>query len=71
MESKVIPVPPRKAAFIRALAEFLSTDLGRKSIELEMGKDSAREWAKLRSTTPLFGYQSVEEATQVLTTFLC
>jgi hypothetical protein len=30
----------------------------------------AREWANLRSTAPLFGYQSVEEVEEALTHFL-
>ena len=68
----------RKAKFIRALAEFLSGDSAAKSIALEMEAKHppslrpawVKEWAKLRSATPLFGYQPVEEAEKVLTEFL-
>lgn len=59
-----------KAEFIHALAEYLSANLARRSIELEMGKEAAREWAKLRDHTPLFGWQTVEEAEKALTEFL-
>lgn len=59
-----------KQRFIRALAAYLSSDLARKSIELQMGKPSAKEWASLRSETPLHGYQTIDEAEQVLGKFL-
>ena len=61
----------QKKVFIRVLAEYLvGTNQVWKSIEIEMGKQSGLEWSKLRSTTPLFGYPSVEEAEQQLTEFL-
>jgi len=60
----------KKRRFIRALAEFLAGDQARKSIELQMGKDHAKEWAALRSACPLHGYPTVEEAEQELTEFL-
>ena len=60
----------RKKAFIRRLAVFLAGDQARKSIELQMGKPSAREWAELRDLTPLFGYPTVDEAESQLTEFL-
>jgi len=61
----------QKKEFIRELAEFLAGphQVG-KSIELQMGKASAREWAALRSATPLSGYPTVDEAEAVLTKFL-
>lgn len=63
-------VRQRKKLFIRALAEYLVGDQTRLSIELEMGKPHAREWATLRSKTPLIGYPTVDEAEQVLADFL-
>ena len=64
----------RKAAmrdcFLDALTEFLTGDAGSKSIYLEMGKPWAKEWAKLRSATPLHGYVSGDEARGVLKEFL-
>jgi hypothetical protein len=59
-----------KDEFIKALAEFLVNDQGLKSIQLEVGGTFAKEWAHLRSTTPLFGYPTVEEAEQVLRDWL-
>ena len=42
-----------------------------KSIELQMGKESAKEWSKLRDATPLFGYYSnIEKAIKELEEFL-
>lgn len=62
--------PDRKRDFIRALAEYFAGDSARKSIGLQMGKQWAKEWADLRGATPLLGYQTVDEAEQVLTRFL-
>lgn len=59
-----------KKNFIHILAEYLVADQALKSIELEMGKKSAKEWAELRSATPLFGYITTEEAEVILTKFL-
>lgn len=59
-----------KAQFIHELAKYLVGDQAKKSIELQMGKESAKQWAKLRSATPLFGYPTVEEAEAELTKFL-
>lgn len=61
----------RKKLFVRTLAKFLVEHEGRKSIELEMGKELAKEWAELRSATPLHGYYSdIEEAVKELEEFL-
>lgn len=61
----------RKTAFIRALAEFLAGDSARKSIELEMGKQSAKEWAALRGACPVArGWQSVDETESALVEWL-
>lgn len=56
--------------FIRALAVYLVGDQVKKSIELQMNKESALEWQHLRCATPLFGYPTVEEAIVVLDKFL-
>lgn len=60
----------KKRRFIRQLAVYLADEPARKSIELQMGKLSAQEWANLRQTTPLMGYTTVDEAEQLLTEFL-
>jgi hypothetical protein len=60
----------RRKAFIRALAEFLCGDQARKSIELQMGKPHASEWAALRSASPIQGWADVDEAEETLTSFL-
>jgi hypothetical protein len=60
----------RKKAFIRELAEFLAGNSARKSIELQMGKESAKEWATLRAASPLVGWVGVDEAEAQLTEFL-
>jgi hypothetical protein len=59
-----------KQTFIHRLAEYMVKDQVQKSIELEMGKPSAWEWAHLRSLTPLHGYPTVEEAEKALVEFL-
>lgn len=61
----------RKKEFIRVLAKFLAGDEARKSIELQMGKQLAKEWAELRNATPLFGYYpDIEKAVKELEEFL-
>lgn len=59
-----------KEQFIKQLAEYLVGDQSKMSIFLEMGKPEAKKWADLRSTTPLFGYPTVDEAEKELTEFL-
>lgn len=39
----------QKAALIDAIADFATSEMGRKSIQLEMGKPDAAAWAKIRS----------------------
>lgn len=60
----------QKQEFVRALAVYLAADLARRSIELQMGKPEAKQWANIRGTTPLRGYQDVDETEQVLGAFL-
>ncbi len=68
-----------KQRFIRQLAEFLVKDQEKKSIQLQVEAARnlsdfrpcfAQEWAALRTTTPIFGYQTVDEAVEQLTEFL-
>jgi hypothetical protein len=59
-----------KKKFIKRLAEYLVKDQAKKSIQLEMGSFDAKEWAALRSLTPLNGYPTVEEAERILMEFL-
>lgn len=56
----------RKSDFIEAVAEFLTSEQGRKSIDLEMAgkgyqRPDAVAWARIRNTLNL-GYASKEEA---------
>ena len=60
----------RQQRFIHQLTIYLVGDQGKKSIELQMGMESAQQWKALRSATPLFGYPSVEEAEKELAEFL-
>ena len=60
----------RRKDFIKVLAKFLAHDQGFKSVQLEAGVPFAKEWAELRSATPLFGYLTIEEAEKILTEFL-
>jgi hypothetical protein len=48
----------RQLRFIKALAEFLVSNEAEMSVRLQMGKNDAEKWSKLRSSTPLFGYYS-------------
>lgn len=59
-----------KTEFIERLAEYLVEDQVHQSIRLEMHDKDAQAWAKLRGETPLSGYPTVKEATEVLTRFL-
>lgn len=60
----------RQREFVHHLAVFLAGDAARKSIDMQLGKPYANEWAALRNSTPLVGYPSVEEAEQQLIQFL-
>lgn len=59
----------KKQQFIQAIAEYLCQDSASKSIELEMGRTRAKEWAKVRNASPIFGYATVEEAQKTLAEF--
>jgi hypothetical protein len=59
-----------KQKFVRELAEFLAGDAVEMGIKLKMGRTEAKKWADLRLATPLFGYQTVDEAEAVLREWL-
>jgi len=65
-----------KRRFIRQLAEFLAGNQAGKSIAMEVEArmkpviNWANQWAALRSTTPLFGYPTVDETEKILSVFL-
>ena len=60
----------RKQDFVKRLAKFLVDGQASKSILLATNNSLAREWADLRSATPLFGYPTIEEAEKMLNEFL-
>lgn len=59
-----------KEKFIKELAKYLVENQVQKSMELQMGKESAKEWANLRGFSGLHGYPTVEEAEEHLKKFL-
>ncbi len=60
-----------KAHFIAAVAEFLTTDVVRKSIKLQMGEIDAQMWAQIANTIPGgSGYDTVEKRIEQLTWLL-
>lgn len=60
----------KKELFVKALAEYLVKDQAAKSIRLGMNSPTALEWAKLKNTTPLQGYPTIEEAEKTLSEWL-
>jgi len=66
----------RKARFIKSLAQFLAGDQAKKSILLDPrmagspAHSLAKEWADLRSWSPIFGWGTVEEAEKQLSKWL-
>lgn len=59
-----------KRAFIALLARYFAENQSIKSAMLETGSPAAKDWAKLRAATPLYGYPTVEEAERILADFL-
>lgn len=55
-----------KDALIDAIAHLLVDDVGRKSIDLQLQKPYAQEWARVRSLTSIKGYATFEEAVKCL-----
>lgn len=60
MNAAVKPHPLR-AMLIDAIADFLTTEEGRKSIEIEMGKPDAEVWAKMRNYAGVRGWGATKE----------
>ena len=66
----------KKKAFIAELAKYLADNQAEKGIALQLESKLrpvvpwAREWAKVRGASPLFGYPTIEEAEAQLTEFL-
>lgn len=60
-------ITQRKHDIIVALAEFLTTDVARKSIELQMGKPDAKAWAKISNLLGGSGYDTKEQRITLLT----
>lgn len=56
--------------FIKALAKYLVGGQGGKSIDLQVGNKWAKEWSEVRSTTPIAGYTTEEEAEEILRDWL-
>jgi hypothetical protein len=56
----------RKEEFIEALAEYLTKDLAKRSIYLEMGQSDAKDWAKLYRLSGCSGWATKEEAIVLL-----
>jgi hypothetical protein len=56
----------KRDAFIDALATYLTRDLAVRSMELEMGKKTSIEWAKLFQLSGLQGYPKHEDAVKAL-----
>ena len=63
---------PDKERFLRALAEFLVKDQAGMSMRMHMGLGDAltKAWYNIRTPTPLFGYPTIEEATDQLAKWL-
>ena len=59
-------IETRRSQFIHELAIYLVQDQAIQSIKLEMNNPEAKIWQKIRCSTPLFGYPTVEEAEKVL-----
>ena len=51
-----------RAAFIEAVAEYLTSDVTARSIRLEGGDLEAQTWAQLRRLAGVTGYASAEQA---------
>ena len=56
----------RKRRFIRAIAEYISGDAGRKSIDLEMCNKYANEWARVRGASPILCTTDIDETEKQL-----
>jgi hypothetical protein len=62
--------PSKRDKFIRLLASYLVENQAEMSIKLRLGRPEAHTWAAMRGLSPLFGYQTVDEAEPLLREFL-
>lgn len=70
MPTDTNPRAAQVTLLIDALAEFLTKDAARLSIELEMGKPHAQAWAKVRNASPVRGWATEAEAKESLRALL-
>lgn len=56
----------KRKAFIEAVANFMTTGVGTKSIHLEMGMEYAKAWAAICQSIGFNGYGTKEEAIKTL-----
>jgi hypothetical protein len=64
-----MPSPSQQRHFLRAVAEYLTTDSARKSVLIEMKNPDALMWAKIRNAGPMLGWATQEEAYGALCRF--
>ncbi len=67
MKSKIHPL---RDTLIERIADFLTTDVARKSIELQMGKPDAKAWAAISNALTGSGYDTKEQRIESLKTVL-
>lgn len=60
----------RKSEFAWALADQLTHSLAKKSIDLQMEKPEAKQWARTWAACGLFGYPTKGEAARQIADFL-
>lgn len=60
----------RQREFVKAIAAFIASGVGEKSIHLEMGKAYAQEWAAIRAPLGCVGYSTPKEAEAAIIDFL-
>lgn len=56
--------------FVHVVAEFLTEDIARKSIEAQVGTPLGRAWSRIWHASTLRGYPTLEEAEKTLEEFL-
>jgi hypothetical protein len=59
-----------KKEFVKELARYFCEDQATKSIWLQMGREDAKAWSRLRGLTPVSGWATVEEAQATLEQWL-
>ncbi len=59
-------IKQRRLEFIRAIAEYLTSDMGAKSIRLSMGNLDAKAWAKAFQSAGCHGWPTTDEAEEAI-----